>query len=116
MLNHNDLFEALIRVGNEPSQVFDIIQRLDLHQPEGYMLYEETSIPHAARSFLVILPMYEFRACCPVHPPHDYDFDNPLDVGSRRHVIWRNTQAHEKAKTRHRERLIMGIVNSEGET
>ena len=113
MLNHNDLFEALIRVGNEPSDVFDIMKRLNLQQPEGIMLYREETLLNLRRTQMVlsvIIPFYEFTLCCPVHPPHDYDYD--LDAGSRRHATWRNTQAHEKARTRHRERLIMGILNS----
>jgi len=110
LLNHNDLWESLIRIGNDPSECFDIIDRLHIQQPEGIMLYREETLVNLRReqmAFTVVIPFYEFTLCCPVHPFHTYDFDNCHDVGSIRHAKWRNSQSHKLQRQRCNERMIM---------
>lgn len=67
-----------------------------MQQPEGLMLYEEAEFDFRERgSCVVVLPLYEYRLCCPVHPPHEYDLDDLTnDIGSVRHRKWRAEQTN----------------------
>ena len=104
MLGKNDLYEALIRIGNRPDTVWaNIMEKLHQQQPEGIMLYEEQEWERG----IVVMPVYEYRLCCPVHPPHEYDLEDPDDIGLYRHGKWRAEQTNNLHFQRLEEEPIM---------